>query len=33
MFGGMGGRAVGADMVYCWIVKEKMMGTQMNKER
>ena len=21
MFGGIGGRAVGADIVYCWIVK------------
>ena len=30
MFGGIGGNALGADMVYCWVVKERMMGAQMN---
>jgi hypothetical protein len=33
MFGGIGGRAVGADIVYCWIVKERMMGTRMGLGR
>jgi hypothetical protein len=30
MFGGIGGYAVGTDMVYCWVVKEGMVGARMN---